>query len=71
MFSPTFTEEFRGNCFACHEIVKGEFTVLVEKQNVNDKGVIEPTTTGTTTAGTPSANQTPSPAATPSATKAP
>jgi hypothetical protein len=79
-FSPVFTQEFRGNCFSCHELGDEGFTVLVEKQNVNDKGVIQPLPSGTP--GTPSANQTPgasgtttsaatSAAATTTATKAP
>ena len=42
MFSSNiFVEEFRGNCFSCHEVQNGKFQVLVDKQIVNDKGVIE------------------------------
>ena len=43
MFSSNiFIGVYKGNCFTCHEVKEGKFTVLVEKQYVNDKGVIEP-----------------------------
>lgn len=72
MFSLTFAEEFRGNCFSCHEVMDQEFTVLVDKQNVNDKGVIQATTTvtGTVTTGTRPAG-TPAATGTATATRAP
>lgn len=42
MFSSNiFIEEFAGNCFSCHEVKNGKFDVLVDKQDVNDKGVIK------------------------------
>jgi hypothetical protein len=40
MFSKIFAEEFQGNCFSCHDVNgKGEFKVIPEKINVNEKGV--------------------------------
>jgi hypothetical protein len=40
LFSETFTEEFKGNCFACHNVDNsGKFVVLTGPVNVNDKGV--------------------------------
>jgi hypothetical protein len=40
MFSKTFLEEFTGNCFSCHDVDgTGQFKVIPEKINVNEKGV--------------------------------
>ncbi len=40
LFSKTFTEEYSGNCFTCHNVDNGgNFTLLTEKMNVNLKGV--------------------------------
>jgi hypothetical protein len=59
MFSPIFSEEFRGNCFSCHEVAEDELMVLVDKQYVNDKGVIQPTPTGTPPTAIPTATRPP------------
>jgi Bacterial Ig domain len=38
-FSTTFTTEFKGNCFSCHDVDgTGAFTVIVDKMNVNAHG---------------------------------
>ncbi len=38
-FSDTFTSEFKGNCFSCHEVDgTGKFTVITDKMNVNVHG---------------------------------
>ena len=40
LFSATFTEEFSGNCFSCHNVDNGgKFAVLGEKITVNAHGV--------------------------------
>ena len=40
MFSDTFSSEFHGNCFSCHDVDgSGKFTVIVDKLNVNVHGV--------------------------------
>ncbi len=40
MFSKTFVDEFQGNCFSCHDVDgTGQFKVIPEKINVNEKGV--------------------------------
>jgi Bacterial Ig domain len=39
MFSDTFTTEFKGNCFSCHDVDgSGKFTVIVDKMTVNSHG---------------------------------
>lgn len=38
--SGIFIEEFRGNCFTCHEITNsGKYDILSQKVEVNDKGI--------------------------------
>ena len=40
LFSETFTSEFHGNCFSCHDVDgSGKFTVLPDKLNVDAHGV--------------------------------
>lgn len=40
LFSQTFTEEFHGNCFTCHNVDNGgNFQILTDPQKVNPKGV--------------------------------
>jgi hypothetical protein len=40
--SGIFIAEFRGNCFTCHEITNsGEYDILSQKVEVNDKGIPE------------------------------
>ena len=40
MSSPIFTREFAGNCFSCHDVNgDGEFAILTQKVDVNEKGV--------------------------------
>lgn len=40
LFSGIFLAEFRGNCFSCHDVVNnGEFYLLTEPVEVNDKGI--------------------------------
>jgi hypothetical protein len=39
MFSDTFTTEFKGNCFSCHNVDgAGKFQVIVDKMTVNVHG---------------------------------
>jgi len=43
MYSPTFKFHYGGNCFTCHNVNgTGEFELLTEKVDVNEKGVPNP-----------------------------
>ncbi|MCL4460085.1 MAG: DUF11 domain-containing protein [Chloroflexi bacterium] len=40
MFSKTFVEHYKGNCFSCHDVDgEGEYLILGKKVDVNEKGV--------------------------------
>ena len=42
LYSGIFLTEFRGNCFTCHDVTNdGEFDLLTQAVEVNDKGIPE------------------------------